>query len=126
MNKRYILRKDEPGGELYGRIHFLVRNNGWTRQSIGATLGVVGGTLSIILGALSWMVVYMLAPGRFESFLNTAEVVLFAFSLPLLALGACCLDLLEKSSPLLSLSTHSRFVCFERLVRLRPQQPDKN
>lgn len=126
MNKIYILQKDELGGELYRRIYLLIRKNRWTRQSIGAGIGLIGGLLSIIVGALLWPIVSLLAPGSFGSFLNRVEIVLFALFLPLLALGAYCLDLLEKSSPGFPLPIQSQFSGFERLIRLHPHQPNKN
>ena len=117
MNKTYTLREDEIGGGLYRRIYLLVRKNRWTRQAIGATTGLAGGMLSIILGALLWAVVVSLpAPGSFRSFLNVLEIVLFALSLPLLALGASCLDLLEKKPPILPLPAKSQPAGCERLI----------
>jgi hypothetical protein len=126
MNKIYVLPKDELRGEPYSRIRLLVKKNGWTLQSICATSGLAGGLLSITLGALLWMVVPLLTPGRFGSFLNMVEILFFALSLPLLVLGACCLDLLETSSPILPLPTRPYAVSFKRLITLRPQQPNKN
>lgn len=123
MNKIYVLQKDELGGELYRRIYLLIRKNRWNRQSIGASLGLIGGLLSIILGSLLWAVVPFLMQGGFGSFLNSVEILFFALSLPLLALGVCCLDLLEKSPPLLPLPAGSDFkVSGERLSALQKER----
>lgn len=126
MNKNYVLQKDELRGELYKRIYLLIRENRWTRPSIGASLGVSGGLLSIILGTLLWVTVSLLAPGGFRSLLNAIEILFFALSLPLLALGAYCLDLLEKRAPFLPLPAGAQPVRSGRLHRLRAQTPNKN
>ena len=126
MNKIYVLQKDELRGELYQRIYLLIRKNRWTRQSIGAGVGLAGGLLSIILGALLWAVVPLLATGSFRSFLNVVEILFFALSLPLLALGAYCLDLLEMQAPNLSLPAKPQSDGSNRWPRLRVQHPNKN
>ncbi|HEX8745567.1 MAG TPA: hypothetical protein VF717_00100, partial [Pyrinomonadaceae bacterium] len=101
MNKIYLLQRDELRGELYQRIYLLIIKARWSRPSISASLGFAGGLLSIILGALLWPIVTLLAPGSFRSFLNVIEILFFALSLPLLTLGACCLDILETRAPIL-------------------------
>ena len=126
MNKIYILPKDELGGELYRRICLLIRKNRWTRQSIGAAFGLTGGMLAIILGAVLWAIVLLLAPGNFCLVLNGLETLCFALTLPLLALGAYCLDLLETNPPILPISARSQTSGFERWHHLRPQLPHKN
>ncbi len=126
MDKTYVLQKDELRGELYQRIYLLIRKNRGTRQSIGAGLGLASGLLSIILGALLWTIVSLLAPGSFRSFLNGVETLLFALSLPLLALGAYCLDLLEMRAPSLPLPAKPQPDGFGRLSSLRAHTPDKN
>lgn len=126
MNKIYVLQEDELRGELYRRIYHLVKRDRWTRQSIGASIGLAGGLLSIILGTLLWMIVPLLTPGRFGSLLNTVEITFFALSLPLMALGAYCLDLLEKKTPDPPLPAKSHFAAPARLLRLRTKYPHKN
>ena len=125
MNKIYILQKDELGDELYDRIYLLIRKTGWTRQSMGATFGLAGGMLSIILGLL-WAVVRYLAPVSLGSLLNVLSNVFFMLSLPLLALGAYCLDLLEKRLPILPLPAESQSADSERWHGLRTQHPHNN
>lgn len=126
MNKIYVLQKDELRGELYRRIYLLIRKNQWTRQSIGASLGLAGGLLSIILGALLWAIVSLLAPSSFRSSLNAVDVLFFALSLPLLAVGACCLDLLEMRALILPLPAKSQPDGSGCWRRLRAQLPSKN
>ncbi|HEV2761382.1 MAG TPA: hypothetical protein VGV38_00205 [Pyrinomonadaceae bacterium] len=100
MNKTYALPENELRGGIYPRISFLLVKNRGTWQASVAALGLFGGLLSVVLGALDWAAVGLLAPsGDLGSFLDAAGVVLFALALPLLALGAHCLDLLERKTP---------------------------
>ncbi|MGH9901349.1 MAG: hypothetical protein ACRD68_05935, partial [Pyrinomonadaceae bacterium] len=58
---------------------------------------------------LVWASVGLFAPaGTLGAFLDVAGTVLFVLPLPLLALGAYCLDLLEKKPPALPLPAESR------------------
>ena len=113
MNTIYVLPKDELGGGIYRRIYLLIRKNRGDWAAAGATLGLACAMLSIILAALLWVVVPLLARSNFRSFLNVLDTAFFVLPLPLLALGAYCLDLLEKRQPALPLPTDSRH---------RPQQ----
>jgi hypothetical protein len=126
MNTTYVLQEDELRGELYQRLWLLIRKNRWTWQSICASMGLAGGLLSIALGTLLWMVVPVLTPGGFGPFLNTVEFTFFLLSLPLMALGAYCLDLLEKVSPPLPLPAELRLKGRRRWQHLRARHPHKN
>ena len=97
MDKIYVLAEDEPGGGIYRRILLLLSKNRGAWQSAAAVACILGGLLSIALGVLDWAVVGLLAPaGAVGSLLDAAGLVLLVLPLPLLALGAHCLDLLEK------------------------------
>lgn len=126
MNKMCVLQKEELRGELDRRIYLLITKNPCTRLTIGASIGLAGGLMSIILGALLWAVVQLLAPGSFGSFLNSLEIVFFVLALPLLALGAYCLDLLEKRPSILSMTALPRPDGSARWHRLRVKHPNKN
>ena len=126
MNRIYVLPKDVLGEGIYRRIYLLIKKNRWDSAAIGATFGLVGGMLSIILGAMLWAVVPLLAPVSLGSFLNVLEIVFFILPLPLLALGAYCLDLLERKPPNLPLPVKSQPAGFESRHRLRPHRPHQN
>ena len=126
MNKIYVLPKDELGEELYLRIYLLIKKKRWAWAAIGATFGLAGGMLSIASGTLLWAILPLLAPDTFGSFLKVLETLFFVLSLPLLALGACCLDLLEKRPPIIPLPFETRPIGFENWHRLRPQRPHQN
>jgi hypothetical protein len=118
MNKIYTLPEDELKGEIYQRILRLMGKNWGTWESVLAVAGLFGGLLSIILGVLVWAAVGLFTPaGALGRFLDVAGTVLFVLPLPLLALGAYCLDLLEKKPPALPLPAESQPDLPRRVVR---------
>ncbi|HEY0173605.1 MAG TPA: hypothetical protein VGB98_21515 [Pyrinomonadaceae bacterium] len=109
MNKIYTLPEDETHGDMYRRILILMGRNWGAWESVAAAASLLGGLLAIVLGALDWAVVGLLAPaGAPGSFLDVAGTALFVLPLPLLALGAYCLDRLEKKAPALPLPAEPR------------------
>ncbi len=126
MNMIYVLPKNTLGEELYGRIDLLIRKNGRAWAAIGATFGLAGGMLSIILATLLWAIVTLLVSTGLGSFLNILETVFFSLSLPLLALGAYCLDLLEKRPPIIPLSAKTQPTGSKSLPRFQPRRPHQN
>jgi len=109
MNKIYTLPKDELRGDIYQRILLLVGKNRGAWEAVAAAASLFGGLLAIVLGALAWAVVGLFAPtGSLGSFLDVAGTILLVLPLPLLALGASCLDRLEKKAPALPLPAESR------------------
>ena len=118
MNKTYTLSEDELRGEIYQRMLRLMWKNRGGRQSVAAAIGLFGGLLSIVLGVLVWAVVGLFAPaGALGTFLDVAGTILFVLPLPLMALGACCLDRLEKKAPPLPLPAAPRPDTPRRVVR---------
>ena len=113
MSKIYTLREDDLGSALYLRIYLLLskRRGGW--QSAGAAFGLAGGMLSLPAALLLWAAARFIAPVGTAAAMNVLSNVFFALPLPLLALGAYCLDLLERKPPVLP-ST----------ARCRPARPD--
>ena len=102
MNKIYTLPEDELRGEIYQRMLRLMGKNWGAWESVVAAVSLFGGLLSIVLGVLVWAVVGLFAPaGALGAFLDVAGTVLFVLPLPLMALGAFCLDRLEKKAPAL-------------------------
>ena len=108
MNKIYTLGEDDLRGGLYGRIYLLIGKNRWTWKSVGAAFGIAGGMLSMLSALLLWATVRFLASVGVGLILSTLDNVLFTLPLPLLALGAYCLDLLETQLPILPPPAKSR------------------
>jgi hypothetical protein len=125
MNRIFILPEDDLRGLPYRRIHLLIRKNRWTRQAIGAAFGIIGGMLSIILGLLLWALAWVLPPDSLGSSLTSISNLFFLLPFPLLALGACCLDLLEKMPPDLPLPARPQPLRFQRRQRLDLQLSPK-
>jgi len=90
--------EDEIWEELFPRIVFLIKKNKWAWQSVGAVFGLCGGILSIVLTIVLPFVISWLTPSDLVSILEKISFIFLALSLPLLALGANCLDLLEKKT----------------------------
>ena len=127
MNKIYVLPEDELRGEIYQRILLLVVKNRGTWQSVVAAVSLFGGLLGIVLGALDWAFVGVFAPaGALGALLDTAGTILLILPLPLLALGAFCLDLLEKKAPALPLPAATRPAIPVRRHYRRPRYPHHN
>ena len=88
--------QDDP----FERIESLVRRNPWTWQTVGAVSGLAGGVLAPVLGSLLTVVGWFISVQRASPYLNRLSVIVFALTVPLLALAAHCLDLLEaKTAP---------------------------
>ena len=96
MKSSYKSKEDEIWEGLYPRVFFLIKTNKWTWQSVGAVFGLGGGILSIIVAIVLPIIATWLAPSDSIPFLKGVSSVLLILFLPLLALGAHCLDLLEK------------------------------
>lgn len=104
MNKIYAMPQDELRGEIYQRIRLLMGKNRGTWAAVAAVAGLGGGMLSIVLGLLVWVVVGLVGPASaLGPILDVVGTVLLILPLPLLALGAHCLDLLEEKAPALPL-----------------------
>jgi len=127
MDKLYVLPEDELRGDIYRRILLLLGKNRGTWQAVAAAAGLFGGLLAIALGALDWAFVGLFAPaGALGSSLDAAGTALLVLPLPLLALGALCLDLLEKKPPALPLPAEPRPAAPVRGHRRRPRHPRFN
>ena len=126
MNKIYVLPEDDLGEQLYRRIYLLIKENRWAWATIGALFGLISGTFSIILGTVLWVILRLLSQGELRSFLNVLDTMFFVLPLPLLALGAYCLDLLEQMPSALPLPAQAQPADLEILFSLRPQRPHRN
>lgn len=102
MNQDYELLEDQEW-DLYEEMHRLIGIHPWAWQSIGAVSGLVGGVLSPVLGTLLIAVTRFIHSDGVVSSLNILIIVSFALTIPLLAFGAHCLDLLERKTARLSL-----------------------
>lgn len=108
MDQERELPEDQQW-DLYEEMHRLIEVNPWTWQSIGAVSGLVGGVLSPVVGTLSIAITWFIDSERIVSSLNGLSIISFVLTIPLLAFGAHCLDLLErKTARLMSSKVVSR------------------
>jgi hypothetical protein len=66
---------------------------------LGAFVGLVGGVLAPLCGGLLIIVGWWATNDSLQQEFSTAGSVLLFLTIPLLALGACCMDWLEKGRP---------------------------
>ena len=84
--------------DLYGRMEFLIGMHPRRWQSSGAVIGLGGGILSPFLGMLLTATAWFIHSQEAISVLNILSIVSFTLTIPLLAFGAYCLDLLEAKT----------------------------
>jgi hypothetical protein len=77
-------------------LYQATRRGGWTWQAVGAVSGLAGGIIAATIGALLSACAWMPGAETVGLFLHGAGSILLLLTIPLLILGACCLDLLEK------------------------------
>lgn len=103
MNKIDTLPEDEPGGEIYSRVFLLLRKEGGGWRAAGAVLGLGAGLSSALLATVLEAAAVVIGPIGLGPALHVSSTVLFVSTLPMLAVGAHFLDLLEKRPPALPL-----------------------
>jgi len=96
MSTTYETLEGEAETDLYQEMEALVRKNPRAWQSHFALLGLAGGVVSPALGATADVVTWLVRSPSVISYLHVASIVLCALTLPLLMLGAHCLDSLES------------------------------
>jgi hypothetical protein len=77
-------------------LYLATRRGGWTWQAVGAVSGLAGGIIAAAIGALLSACAWMQGAETGGLSLHGAGSILLLSTIPLLILGACCLDLFEK------------------------------
>ena len=90
--------KRETEIDLYQEIEALIKKSPRTWQSVVAVLGLAGGVLTPVLGATADVITWFVHSRSVNSYLHVTSIVLCALTLPLLMLGAFCLDSLKAKS----------------------------
>ena len=78
------------------RSEFRAEEQGWNYLSIGACAALAGGILAALFGSLLTAVTWFTGAGAGSSYMHTLGGILLFITIPLLILGAHCLDLAEK------------------------------
>jgi len=68
-------------------------------QVAGAVAGLAGGVGSGLVGALLIVAGWLTVNKDVQHWLSTTGSVLLVLTIPLIILGACCLDWIEKKEP---------------------------
>jgi hypothetical protein len=98
MNITYKIQSDEEGN-MYRQICDLLEQQPWTWQSVSAVIGLMGAVLCPLLGILLTVATWFIVSPKAISVFHIVSVAAFALTVPLLACGAHCLDLIEKKIP---------------------------
>jgi hypothetical protein len=93
--------EDDVWQELYPRIPRLIKKNWCQWESIGAILGIGCGIFSFFAAMILNVCAWLATQSSWRANLSGTSVDFLIIILPLLALGAHCLDLLEKKTPVL-------------------------
>jgi hypothetical protein len=125
MNQTQTIQYAERDDRIYLTIYLLLSKKGGGWPSFAGLIGLVGGLLSVPLASLLWAMSRLIGPLEIGPTLNILSNILFALTLPLLALGAYCLDLLENKFPT-TRSSVAPPISLERWRHLRPHQPHNN
>lgn len=84
--------------DLYQKMEILIKKNSRGWQSVCAVVGLAGGVIAPVLGATSDMLTWFISSQAMNSYLHVSSIVLCALTIPLLILGAFCLDSLEAKT----------------------------
>jgi hypothetical protein len=96
MKQDYPLTGERKGKRLYLKPYSPAKSSGWTWQAMGAVIGLAGGLVTILFGSVFSMIGWFAKSKATGSFLGKYGTTLFLLAIPLLILGAHCLDLLDR------------------------------
>jgi len=96
MKVHYVAWQDAKDEDLYKKAYLLVKENARTWPAFGAAAGIPAGLCCPLAGTALSMIAWSVKLQSLSSALNLLGIAAFVFTLPLLALGAHCLDLMEK------------------------------
>jgi hypothetical protein len=96
MKQDYLVEEERPGKRLYLKPDTPAKRIGWTWQATGAVLGLSGGLIAIVFGAVFTISGWFAGSVTARSFLKKDGTIVFLLAIPLLILGAHCLDLLDR------------------------------
>lgn len=95
MNMTYDEFKKSKVSRPEQRLAYRSRSRVWDWRSLGAVCGLAGGVIAALLGSLLTAGSWFTSSGG-NSFIHTLGALLLFLTIPLLCLGAHCLDLMEK------------------------------
>ncbi|MGH9881493.1 MAG: outer membrane beta-barrel protein [Pyrinomonadaceae bacterium] len=111
--------------DIYESIDCLIQKNQGAWQSFCAVCGLAGGVLSPVIATLLIALTWFIDSQRAISVLNVLSIVSFVLTIPLLTLGAHCLDLLERKTACHSPLADSQRADFTPTASSRLAEQDK-
>jgi hypothetical protein len=84
--------------DLYQELESLVKKNPCAWQTVCAVLGLAGGIIVPVLGAMADILTWFISSNAVITRLHVLSIVFCSLTLPLLILGAYCLDLLNRKT----------------------------
>ena len=98
MNATFESLEDQTETDLYQEIETLIKKNPWAWQSVCAVVGLAGGVIAPLFGAMADVITWFGSSETVNSYLHVLSIVFCALTLPLIILGALCLDLLQRKT----------------------------
>ena len=111
MVTTYTLQEDFPAP--HSAIKQLLHET-WNWKSSVAVIGLCGGFIAPVFGAVVTVISWFIDPAWHGLFLHQAATSLFILAIPLLILGAHCLDLLDKEQKLAQASERGETLAGEK------------
>lgn len=94
MSMTYDEMKKRANGQPKQRIEYRLAGSGpWDYRSLGAIAGLAGGLIAALFGSVLTAISWFADAGTRVQTLGT---VLLFLTIPLLVIGAQCLDMIEK------------------------------
>lgn len=84
------------GKESQRTFEYDTQSRCWGWRSFGAVFGLLGGIVSVSLGSVFTAISWITGVEGIGAYLQTLGTAFLVLTIPLLVLGAHCLDLLEK------------------------------
>lgn len=103
MDRPFAWLKDRGETDFYQDVESLIRKNPWSWQSACAVPALVGGVIAPFLGGAFDVMTWFVSSTTINSYLHVLSIVFCALTIPLLILGACCLDMLEAKAARISI-----------------------
>ena len=87
--------RDGMDDDLYQQAVLLIKGSPGSWPALGAAFGLPAGVFCPVIGTLLTVIASSIKLQSLSSVFNELSIATFVFTIPLLALGAHCLDLLE-------------------------------
>jgi hypothetical protein len=97
VNRDYeLLKEQKEDTARLKKLYFGARKGMWAWPTSGAVCGLAGGVIAAISGTLLLAIAWAIGDESSGLSLHGIGSILLLSTMPLLILGACCLDLVEK------------------------------